>query len=63
MLNITDKIIRFEDGEMEMDEVIQLFSELIKNGMAYTLQGSYGRTANALIMGGYLNAEGEIINY
>ena len=63
MLNITDKIIRFEDGEMEMDEVIQLFSELIKNGMAYTLQGSYGRTANALIMGGYLNDEGEIINY
>ena len=63
MLNITDKIIRFEDGQMEMDEVIQLFSELIKNGMAYTLQGSYGRTANALIMGGDLNAKGEIINY
>ena len=48
-MNITDKIIDFECGLLDDTGVLELFAELISNGMAWTLQGSYGRTASALI--------------
>jgi hypothetical protein len=38
---------------MEENEIIEFFQELINNGMAWTLQGHYGRTAQALIEQGY----------
>jgi hypothetical protein len=47
--NITDSIIRYETGFMSHDEVIPFFQTLINNGMAWSLQGHYGRTANRLI--------------
>ena len=46
-------IIRYENGEMTDDEVIEFFQGLINSGMCWRLQGHYGRTATALINGGY----------
>ena len=46
---MVDKIIRYENGEMEHDEIVPFFQHLIDNGMAWSLQGHYGRTAVALI--------------
>ncbi|KKK91833.1 hypothetical protein LCGC14_2708950 [marine sediment metagenome] len=48
-MDLVDKIIDFESGEMEQEEVVEFFQELINNSMAWTLQGHYGRTARALI--------------
>ena len=48
-----DEIMRYEDGEMTQDEMIEFFQELIDSGFAWRLQGSYGRTAAALIEAGY----------
>lgn len=48
-----DQIMKFENGEMEQDEVVEMFQELINSGMAWKLQGSYGRTAMVLIEAGY----------
>jgi len=54
MSNIVDKIIDFETGMMQTEEeVIEFFQELIDTGMAWSLQGSYGRMASALIEEGY----------
>lgn len=47
------KIIAFEEGELDFDEQVELFQELIDSGLAWKLQGTYGRTANALIEAGY----------
>lgn len=44
-----DDIIRYESGEMSEDEVIEFFQELIDTGLAWRLQGSYGRMAHYLI--------------
>lgn len=61
MFNLTDSIIAFECGELRGDKVLELFSQLIKTGQAWTLQGSYGRTAQSLIERGYLSTEGNIL--
>lgn len=53
MRDVVGEIIEYESGEMEEDATISLFQELINNGMAWTLQGSYGRTARRLIDAGY----------
>lgn len=49
MADMVDKIIAYENDEMDDDEVIALFQELVDNGMAWNLQGHYGRMAQSLI--------------
>mgnify|MGYP003665368417 CR=1 FL=1 len=47
--NVTDLIIRYETGVLKQDEVVPFFQMLINNGMAWSLQGHYGRMAARLI--------------
>ena len=48
-----DSIIAYEQGDLDDEATISLFQDLINSGLAYQLQGSYGRTANQLIDEGY----------
>jgi hypothetical protein len=41
--------------------VIELFARLIESGLAFQLQGAYGRQATALIEAGYISETGEIL--
>jgi hypothetical protein len=50
--DIVGKIMAWEDGQMDEEQEAAFFQELINNGMAWTLQGMYGRTAQALIDSG-----------
>lgn len=47
-------IIDYENGELSEEETIALFQELHDTGLAYELQGHYGRTAQAMIEQGYI---------
>ena len=42
-------IIAYENGDMDEDQIINFFQELIDSGMAWTLQGHYGRMAMSLV--------------
>jgi hypothetical protein len=48
-----EKIVRFEEGEMDEEETIAFFQELIDGGLCWQLQGHYGRMASAMIDAGY----------
>jgi hypothetical protein len=55
------KIIDFESGQLEWNDTLVLFSELVESGQAWQLQGSYGRFARGLIANGWLSESGEIL--
>lgn len=44
-----DDIIAYEQGEMDPDDIGTFFQRLIDSGLAWKLQGSYGRAAMRLI--------------
>lgn len=46
-------IMDYEGGELDDEGVIEGFQQLINNGMAWSLQGHYGRMATALIEAGH----------
>lgn len=54
--NLTSLLLRFEEGKLDNDEIVELFQMLIDDGLAWRLQGSYGRTARDLILAGYVKA-------
>lgn len=57
-----DKIIAYESGDLSDEECIELFQNLVDSGLAWKLQGHYGRTAQNLISLGYITlGESELV--
>jgi hypothetical protein len=63
MGDLTGDIIAFEEGELGLTETIDLFARLVKSGLAWTLQGSYGRAAMNLIKQGFISRDGNVLGY
>jgi len=53
MEDLATAIVQYEQDELDGLEIIDLFQKLIDNGMAWKLQGHYGRMASDLIESGY----------
>lgn len=60
-MDLVSQISAYEAGELDTDDGLALFGELVRSGMAWQLQGTYGRTAQALIDGGALSPTGEVL--
>jgi hypothetical protein len=52
--SLTDRIIRYESEEIDQEEMVALFQDLVDSGLAWSLQGHYGRTAMRLIEAGII---------
>jgi hypothetical protein len=63
MSDLVGRMMAFEEGELSNDEALELFSELVKTGVAWELQGAYGRVAGDLIARGVLTEGGEILGH
>ena len=48
-------IMDYEGGELSEDEIIAGFQHLLDSGLAWSLQGSYGRAAKALLDAGLIH--------
>jgi hypothetical protein len=59
-MDMIDKMMAYEEGMLDGAGMVYLFSELIKNEMAWSLQGHYGRMASRLIETGILTKDGDI---
>lgn len=57
-----DLMIAFERGELDIDETVCLFSDLLITGLVYQLRGVYTRMATDLIRAGYLDESGAILS-
>ena len=55
MQNLTERIVAYEQGKLDQEQTIQLFQELVDSGLAWNLQGHYGRLAYQLIEAGLIN--------
>jgi len=51
---VVDRIIAYENGDMSEEETIDLFQDLVNSGLAWQLQGHYGRLATLLINEGLI---------
>lgn len=54
--DLTGQIIAYESGDLDDEATIELFQRLVDSGLAWKLQGHYGRTAKRLIDAGYVSA-------
>jgi hypothetical protein len=59
-LDAINFIMDYESGEISEERLIEGFQHLIDTGLAWTLQGSYGRMAASLIKSGYCHKAGEV---
>jgi hypothetical protein len=54
-LDLTSQIIAYEAGEMDDVDVVPFFQQLVDTGLAWQLQGHYGRMAHQMILDGWIH--------
>lgn len=54
MSELAGELADYEDGRLDDGQVITLFQRLVDTGLAWQLQGSYGRTASMLLLQGHV---------
>lgn len=51
-MDLVSAIIAYEQGELDDEEIVDLFQQMVDSGLAWTFPGRYGRTAVDLIEAG-----------
>lgn len=53
-MNLAERVLLYETDQMSEQEMISLFQDLVDTGMAWKLQGHYGRTSMILLDAGVI---------
>ena len=53
-IDVVSQIMAYEEGQLTEEQTLTLFKHLVKTGLAWQLQGSYGRAAKALLDAGLI---------
>lgn len=54
-MKMLDMMMAYENGELDMDNTVVLFQNLIDSGLIFALQGNYMRTARDLVDAGLID--------
>lgn len=54
---LVDKMLDYENGDLNKEDTVDLFQELVNSGIAWTLQGHYGRAAEVMIEAGIITSK------
>lgn len=60
MMNLMERVIEYETEHQDLEWIVQFFADLIATGLAWQLQGRYGREAKAYIDNGLISAQGDV---
>ena len=62
-VGLVDLLIAFESGTLGEADTVFFFAGLVKYGLAWTLQGSYGRAAMRMIECDLITPDGDLTAY
>ena len=62
VVNLTIQIVAYESGQLDFEDTVALFSDLLRTKVILGLQGSCQRTAQTFIDGGVLAIDGTVID-
>lgn len=54
-MKMIDMMMAYEDGQLDMEQTIELFQNLIDSGLIFSLQGDYLRVARDLVEAGLID--------
>lgn len=60
MMDLYQRVIEYETEDHTLEWIVQLFADLIATGLAWRLQGRYGREAKRYIDNGIINLQGDV---
>ena len=60
-VDLTDLMIDYENGDLNLTQEILLFAKLVETGKAWKLQGHYGRVAMEMIDLEFISKDGRVL--
>lgn len=60
MMDLMNRVVQYESEANSLEWIVQLFADLIATGLAWQLQGRYGREAKAMIDEGIITVQGDV---
>ena len=60
MMGLMNRVIEYQTEDHSLEWNLQFFADLIATGLAWRLEGHFGREAKAYIENGLVSAQGEI---
>ena len=58
MMDLYQRVVEYETEDHSLEWIVQLFADLIATGLAWHLQGRFGREAKRYIDNGIINPHG-----